>query len=146
MWNLPKSSRKSRWRCLRKVLIVLILSQLCPHSWALLDSWEFSLWHTEKNIMWIEEGILPPTTDLHLLFPAPCLGPSIIQSSVITPGFYQAANSPYARAGLCCLRWNVFQIFLTVKLNQRLCFSWYVCICWGNFTVVIFILLSMEGL
>lgn len=52
--------------------MVLILSQPCPHSWAVYFcwSWEFSLRHPEINVVWIE-GVLPPTADLHLLFPAP---------------------------------------------------------------------------
>lgn len=56
--------------------MVLILSQLChTHElyWTAVHfswSWEISLRHSEIDVVWIE-GVLPPTADLHLLFPAP---------------------------------------------------------------------------
>lgn len=151
MWTLPKSCRKSMWWCLRGVSMVLVFSQLCPHSWVVSDSCiapkaeSFPHGLLKKHyVNW--RRYLASYNRFALLFPAPCLGPSVTQAGVIAPGFCQAANSPYASVGLCHQRQNVLQIFLTVKLNQRWCFSCYVGICWGDFSVVIFILLPMERL
>lgn len=99
-------------------------------------NWELSLRHPEINVVWIE-GVLPPTADLHLLFPAP-------GSAQHHPVWHHhTLLLPTACARPCCLTPNVSQFLFSVKLNQRLCFSWYVCVCRGNFALVLFIVLVL---
>lgn len=122
----------------------------CPHSFVYTPqlhctaarfsySWEFSQQLSDKSyVNWRWHLALPSSSA-----PAvPCSGPSTSRFRLMLPDCRQPVCAGWPRR----LRWDGFQIFLAVKLNWRLCFSWFVCACQGGFSVVVLTLPSVKGL